>query len=192
MEKCDPKSDLLFFINVFLERGNNIAKASTRCEDGMGEILKRKVMSYGITIDPSKNRGALGTKELTLSRIAQAFAPCTAAVIIGHNLKGKLVSKLLGGLQIIMQYTIFSRLISTGATYPEELREIAQILNMEMSIMLATPKEKRKLFMKPVSDLLEESSQYVDAAMNPQSLTKRRLGSLLKQGLWPLLGTPLD
>ncbi|CAB3241816.1 unnamed protein product [Arctia plantaginis] len=166
MEKCDPKSDLLFFINVFLERGNNIAKASTRCEDGMGEILKRKVMSYGITIDPSKNRGALGTKELTLSRIAQAFAPCTAAVIIGHNLKGKLVSKLLGGLQIIMQHTIFSSLITTGATYLEELREIAQILNMEMSIMLATPKEKRKLFMKPVSDLLEESSQYVDAAMN--------------------------
>ncbi|CAB3256944.1 unnamed protein product [Arctia plantaginis] len=183
-EKNDPKTDLLFFINTFLERGNNISKAVLRCDSNAGNVLSRKARAYGISMDPNKNKTVLSTKDLTLSRLAQAFAVCAATIILDKGVQGKLKSKLLGPLPIIMQHTIFASLIPTTSNFSESLREVAQILNMEMSIMLSLPKEKRKMMTKSIEDLLEVSNQYVDAAMNGSTMSDAvKMRILLKAGV---------
>lgn len=180
---CDPEVDLLFFLVVFLERGNNIKKISMKCDPNHAAMLSRKAALYGIQLDPTQNRNLLSSSALTLARLAQAFAPVTAVLIIDHGIDGKLKSKLFAGIPLprIMQHTIFSSMIITD---DEDLRLIGLILNAEMSILLSVPKEKRKKERKAIEDLLEESEQYVDAAINGENVSNEiKYAVLVKSGL---------
>lgn len=147
--------------------------------------MRRKATAYGISLEPTKNKTILGTKDLTLARLAQAFSVCTAAVIISKKVPGKLTLKLFGPLTaIIMQHTVFPGLIPSGTTYTDDLRDIAVILNMEMSILLASPKDKRKIATKTVDELMETSEQFVDAAINGNTVTDMiKIKILVKAGV---------
>lgn len=189
--KNEPKTDLLFFINVFLERGNNVSKAVTRCDGAAGAVLRRKATAYGISLEPTKNKTSLGTRDLTLARLAQAFSVCTSAVIIAKKVPGKLVSKLYGPLtNMIMQHTVFPGLIPSNTSYTDDLRDIAVVLNMEMSILLASPKDKRKIATKTVDELMETSEQFVDAAINGNTVTDSvKIKILVKAGVLKVSGS---
>lgn len=166
-EKNDARTDLLFFLNVFLERGNNLQKALLRCDDVVAPTLRRKAQAYGITIEKTQNRSILGTKHLTLARLAQAFSHATATLILKDKIKSKLDSKLFPGLPLLMAHTIFPSLIPAGVDgVSDVLREVSQFVNVEMSFMLADPKQKRKMAVRSLEDLSEQSIMYVDAAMN--------------------------
>lgn len=65
-----------------------------------------------------------------------------------------------------MQHTVFSGVIPSVSEFSEDLREIALLLNVEMTLTLASPKDKRKMATRPLEDLLKSSTQYVDAAIN--------------------------
>lgn len=79
-EKTDAKTDLMFFLNVFLERGNNLQKALLRCDDVIAPVLRRK--ACGIVLEKTQNKTILGTRHLTLARMAQAFAHLTATLLL--------------------------------------------------------------------------------------------------------------
>lgn len=181
-EKNDAKTDLMFFLCVFLERGNNLHKALLRCDETIAPILKRKANAYGITLEKVQNRTILGTRHLTLARLAQAFAHSTATLILKDNISSKLVSKLFPSLPLLMYHTIFPALIPTGIIeVSDTLREIALFINIEMTYMLADPKQKRKMSVRSMEDLAEQSTMYVEAAMNGSVIsTSSRTTILIK------------
>lgn len=192
-ESCDPKTDLMFFINVFLERGNNVNKAVMRCDGSAGAVLKRKAAAYGIIMEPGQNKNILGSKELTLARLAQAFSIQTATVIIKDQVAGKLRSKLFSvELPLLMQHTIFSGVIPSTGTYQDDLRSIALYLNLEMSLTLSSPKDKRKAAVRTIEELLEQSTQYVDAAITGNMIDDSiRTRILVKAGILESQGATL-
>lgn len=122
--------------------------------------------------------------------MAQAFSVCTSAVIIAKRVPGKLTSKLYGPLSnLIMQHTVFPGLIPNNTNYTEDLRDIAVVLNMEMSILLASPKDKRKIATKTVDELMETSEQFVDAAINGNTVTDSvKIKILVKAGVLKVSG----
>lgn len=184
-EKNDAKTDLMFFLNVFLERGNNLQKALLPCDDVVAPVLRRKAQAYGITLEKTQNRSILGTRHLTLARLAQAFPHATATLILKDGIKSKLDSKLFPGLPLLMAHTIFPALIPAGIDgITDILREVAQFINVEMSFMLADPKQKRKMAVRSLEDLLEQSTMFVDAAMNGSVIaTPARVSILRKAGI---------
>lgn len=188
-ERCHAPTDLMFLITLFLERGNNISKALLRCEPTVADVVRRKCNAYGIQIERRQNASILGTSHLTLARIAQAFAPATVSIIISHGIQGKLTSKLFTSpLPLVMQHTIFAGLIPQGQIYSENLRYIACILNAEMSILLATPKDKRKMLHRSFEDLMEEAQMFVDAAINGSALSDAiKIKALVKAGILTLV-----
>lgn len=137
-----------------------------RCDGSAGAVLKRKAAAYGIIMEPGQNKNILGSKELTLARLAQAFSIQTATIIIKDQVVGKLRSKLFSSdLPLLMQHTNFSGVIPSTGAYQDDLRSIALYLNLEMSLTLSSPKEKRKAAVRTMDELLEQSTQYVDAAI---------------------------
>lgn len=161
----NPQVDLLFFLTLFVTRGNNVAKILLKCDSSVRDVIARKCSQYGISTTAKTSKTPLGPSVITLARLSQAFAPATAAVIMGHNLAGNLKTKLFPGvtLPLIMTHTIFPAILrDTDA----ELIEIAKYLNLEMSIMLSTPKDKRRMMSASLSDLFEQSDSFVMAAVN--------------------------
>lgn len=74
-------------------------------------------------------------------------------------------------LPLLMQHTIFSSLIPSDAI-KGDLRQVAILLNIEMSHLLTSPKEKRTIDMQALSALIETSSVlFVDAALNGTHIT---------------------
>ncbi|CAH2088735.1 unnamed protein product [Euphydryas editha] len=168
MEVCEgtePKSDLLFLLTVFITRGNNVANILLKCDTTVRDVISRKCSQYGISTSERQKAGPLGPSVITLARLSQAFAPATASVILGHSRVGNLKSKLFAGvtLPVLMTQTIFPVLLREEDT---ELIEISKYLNLEIAIMLSTPKEKRRMMSMALSDLLEQSESYVMDAVN--------------------------
>lgn len=161
----DPGVDLLFFLTLFVTRGNNVAKILLKCDSSVKDIIARKCSQYGISTVAKSSKTPLGPSVITLARLSQAFAPATAAVIMGHDVMGNLKTKLFPGvvLPLIMTHTIFPAILRETDT---ELIEIAKFLNLEMSIMLSAPKEKRRMMSATLSDLFEQSDSFVMAAVN--------------------------
>lgn len=128
-------------------------------------IIQRKCSSYSIPITAQANKKALGPSDITLARLAQAFAPITAALIIGHRIQGKLTSKLFGlsNLPVLMSHSIFPGLLRSSDL---DLINVAKVLNVEMTLLLCTPKERRRMESQSMEELLEKSSQFVMAAVN--------------------------
>lgn len=166
-----PRVDLLFFLTLFITRGNNVAKILLKCDSSVKDIIARKCSQYGISTTAKASKTPLGPSVITLARLSQAFAPATAAVIMGHSLAGNLKTKLFPGvtLPLIMTHTIFPAILRDTDT---ELIEIAKYLNLEMSIMLSTPKDKRRMMSASLSDLLEQSDSFVMAAVNGSVTTQ--------------------
>lgn len=164
-EGTNARTDLSFFLALFLTRGNNVPKILLKCDSAVKDTISRKCVQYGIAVTAQTSKTPLGPSVITLARLSQAFAPATAAVILGHSLFGNLKSKLFPGvvLPILMTHTIFPALLREEDA---ELIEIAKYLNLEMSIMLSAPKEKRRMTMMTLSDLLEQSDSFVMAAVN--------------------------
>lgn len=184
-ERNDAETDLLFFITLFLERGNNITKMLLKCDREIGDLIRRKTAAYGIIMDRKQGETILGTSSLTLARISQAFPIATAALILKNNIPGKLKTKALVGvtaLPTLMQHTIFPGLIPTDdEVVTEPLKDIALVLNIETSILLATPKERRKLEQKDVDELQEQAEQFVSAAMDGSLVSDEMKKIILKK-----------
>lgn len=161
----DAPTDLLFLIVVFLERGNNVAKILLKCEPEVAEAIRRKCSAYGISTTGKIPATNLSASSITLSRLAQAFCPVTASIIIKSNLETDFRSRLYYGviLPLLMTHTIFSGVIRSADI---DLIRIAKILNVEMSIMFASPKDKRKMENTVLSDLISQSENYVNAAVH--------------------------
>lgn len=79
MRKNDAKTDLMFFLNVFLKRRNNLQKALLRYDNRVAPVLRRRASAYGIV--KTQNKTILGTKNLALATLAQAFVHCSATLI---------------------------------------------------------------------------------------------------------------
>ncbi|KAG7313517.1 hypothetical protein JYU34_000658 [Plutella xylostella] len=89
-----------------------------------------------------------------------------------------------------MQHTIFPSLIPMTGAFVEPLREVAIILNLEMSILLTKPKDKRKMMSKTLAELMEDSKKHVDAAINGSySPTEARLRVLVKGKILLMINT---
>lgn len=179
----DAKTDLLFLLTLFLTRGNNVAKILLKCDSGIKEVISRKCSQYGISTTAKTSTTPLGPSVITLARLSQAFAPATATLIIGHSIPGNLKTRLFPGIvpPLIMTHTIFPALLRDTDT---ELIEIAKYLNLEMSIMLSTPKDKRRMMAMDLSELLEQSESFVMAAVNGSMMApsiKRK--TLIKAGI---------
>lgn len=130
-ERNDARTDLMFFLNIFLERGNNLSKALMRCDDTVAPVLRRKASAYGISLDKTQNKTILGTRHLTLARLAQAFAHCTAGLILKDKIKSKLNSKLFPKLPLLMSHTIFPALIPVNVPgVTEVLKDMAVLINV--------------------------------------------------------------
>lgn len=185
-EKNHAATDLLFFITLFLERGNNISKMLLKCDKEVSDLIRRKAAAYGIVMERKQNQTILGTSSLTLARISQAFPVATASLIVSNEIPGKLKTKALAGivsLPMLMQHTIFPSLIpDEDDEYCEQLKTIALVLNLETSILLATPKEKRKLEDRDVDDLAQQAEQFVNAAMTGCLLTTADKIKILTKG----------
>ncbi|CAG5000721.1 unnamed protein product [Parnassius apollo] len=59
-EKNAANTDLMLFLNVFLERGNNLQKALLRCDDTIAPVLRRKANAYGIVLERTKTKPSWG------------------------------------------------------------------------------------------------------------------------------------
>ncbi|CAB3230131.1 unnamed protein product [Arctia plantaginis] len=84
-----------------------------------------------------------------------------------------------------MQHTIFPSLIpgESESDIREELRTVALVLNIETSILLASPKEKRKMKAKDVEELVSLAEQLVDAAMNSTLIDDGTKMTILKKAM---------
>ncbi|CAH2101361.1 unnamed protein product [Euphydryas editha] len=81
-----------------------------------------------------------------------------------------------------MSHTIFPALIPNIPGVTEVLKDIATFINIEMSSMLADPKEKRKMAVRALDDLTEQSAMFVEAAMNGSLITDARRATILLKG----------
>lgn len=183
------ETHLKFFINLFLEYGNDEMMAILFCKDKQSaNFLRRMHSSYGITDHDrwdSRVPRTLPIRHLTFERIAQAFAPLTASIIIEKGIKGKFTSKLFRGeLPIIMQHAIFSSLIPQDISFSESMREIAIYLKAEISVLHGLPEHDWKGVDTPMKELMESSSQFVDAAISASIMSNAfKLKILTKAGL---------
>lgn len=141
-EKPHATLDLIFFLTIYLERGNNVSKMLLKCDKYLAAIIRRKCATYCIPIE-SATMGSMPVSQITLSRLSLAYANVTAEIIINRKIPGKLSSRLFQKVTVplLMQHTVFPCLIST-TVYTAELRYIAVILNVEMSYLFASTREK--------------------------------------------------
>lgn len=151
-------------------------------------MITRKCSQYGISLSAKTTVGPPGPSVITLARLSQSFLAASAAIILAHGIAENLKSKLFPGitLLLLMTHTIFPGLIRERDL---DLIEIARYLNLEMSIMLSTPKEKRRLEFQTMADLLEKSETFVMAAVhgtivsdNVKEVVLRRGGLLCDSG----------
>lgn len=158
--------DLYFLITLFLIRGNYVVKILATIPSDLKVIVTRKLSALGIATAGAEKR--LTASSVTLARLSQTFPHVTATIIVGKNFEGKLQPKWLLGsvLPLIMQHSVFSGLIPKGCAAFEELKTIALALNLEMTVMLQVPKEKRKMENRDISELTDMSEKYVMAAIN--------------------------
>lgn len=49
-DKNHPTTDLIFLINTFLERGNNVEKVLVKCDATVGQYVRKKCAAYGIPV----------------------------------------------------------------------------------------------------------------------------------------------
>lgn len=159
--------DVPFLITLFLVRGNAVPKILATTDEAVKAAISRKCSGLAISTTREDARRMTSTT-VTLARLSQAFPQVTATIIIGHGLEGKLQPKWLIGerLPLLMQHSIFSALIPCDTAYTAELQLIAKALNLEMTVMLQTPKEKRKMEGRDMAELEELSEKYVMAAVN--------------------------
>ena len=167
-ERCDPYSDLLFLIDLFLEVDNNVLRILLKCGQDVENIIRRKETAYAI-VSGHLARTSIDNSSLTLARLSRASPLATASLIIKNNISGKLKTKALAEvstLPIIMQHSVFPSLIPTDQEdLREDLKTVAIVLKMETSILLTSPKEKRKLEKRDVKDLAAQAEQFVSEAM---------------------------
>lgn len=155
-EKCLPEQDLVFFIQVF-HKYRNIRKALMEVDATASPIIRNKCALYGIT-------DTIGTAEdMTLSRIIRAFPVHTAKVILKEQFQGILPysSFFQQDLPLLMQHNIFSGLLPRF-DFPE-LRQVSEVLIMEISVKLARPAEKQDFMKKSVNDFIKYSRKHVEA-----------------------------
>lgn len=170
-EKPHATLDLIFFLTIYLERGNNVSKMLLKSDKYLAAIIRRKCATYCIPIE-SATMGSMPVSQITLSRLSLAYANVTAEIIINRKIPGKLSSRLFQKVTVplLMQHTVFPCLIST-TVYTAELRYIAVILNVEMSYLFASTREKMAMCCQPLSDLMEKSAKFVDAALSNNHIT---------------------
>lgn len=137
-----------------------------KCDKYLAAIIRRKCATYCIPIE-SATMGSMPVSQITLSRLSLAYAIVTAEIIINRKIPGKLSSRLFQKVTVplLMQHTVFPCLIST-TVYTAELRSIAVILNVDMSYLFASTREKMAMCCQPLSDLMEKSAKFVDAALS--------------------------
>lgn len=103
----EPKTDLKFFLNIFLQRCNNVNKALLKCEIGVADIIGgRHDLIIKVSWKPIKLERLLALHEFTLARFVQAFSAETAALIIAGETKGRLNSKIFRGMPPLMQQSV--------------------------------------------------------------------------------------
>lgn len=157
--------DVYFLITLFLMRGNSVAKILATIPSEVKDIVSRKLATLGIALTAEKR---LTAASVTLARLSQTFPQVTAAIILGQGIDGKLQPKWLldSILPRIMQHSVFSGLIPKDSKAFGDLKVMALALNLEMTVMLQVPKEKRRMESKDISELSEMSEKYVMAAIN--------------------------
>jgi hypothetical protein len=151
-------------------------------------VLSKKISTFGIKNDTEddanrrrKNeRIPLGSKDITLSRIAASFPHITLSVAMNTGTLGKVEQSCLR-----MQYKISNRsrqndeipaVLTHGlipALIPKadhsrfmNLKFYCFIFNVEQSVTLQTPSAKRVIINEPMSKLLESAEKFVNAAIN--------------------------
>lgn len=165
--------DISFLITLFLQRGNSVAKILMTSSEEVKNVVSRKCAGIGISTAKPVAGTKLSPTTVTLARLSQAFPQVTATIILGKEVQGKLnPCWLLGStLHLLMQHSIYAAVIPLDQPYTPQLQLIAIALNLEMTVMLHVPKEKRKMENRDLSDLEESSSKYVLAAMNGTTCT---------------------
>lgn len=176
----DTTLDIYFMIMIFLVRGNSAPKILATIPSEIRGIITRKMSALGISV--AKTDKKLTTTSVTLARISQTFPQVTGTLINEKRIEGKLQPKWLLGskLPLLMQHSIFSASIPKNIHATEE--EIAVALNLEMTVMLQVPKEKRMMEARDIGELEELSKKYVNAAINGTICTEAVQTKVLRTG----------
>lgn len=79
---CDLKTDILFLIMVFLDRGNKPGKIMESMAPAVAAIFRRKCTQYAIDVSGQDRNERKGPDVVTLSRVVQTFPIHTIALIL--------------------------------------------------------------------------------------------------------------